>query len=317
MTDYKPTLNLPETGFPMRGNLPQREPEQLEAWTQMGLYQQIRSWSAGRPKFILHDGPPYANGDIHIGHAVNKVIKDMIVKSRTLAGFDAPYVPGWDCHGLPIEHKVETLIGKAGKDVDEKTFRQHCRQYALAQVDGQSIAFQRLGVIGDWQAPYLTADIQVEADIIRALGKIIAQGHLHRGFKPVYWSVVGQSALAEAEVEYQEKTSTAIDVAYPVENVNALANCFGVAISTPASVVIWTTTPWTIPSSLAVALGAQLQYALVACRVIIMWWLPRCWQPLPSGVVGKIGSVLGRCWVMYWRVWCCAILFMSAPYLFC
>lgn len=266
MTDYKPTLNLPETGFPMRGNLPQREPEQLEAWTQMGLYQQIRSWSAGRPKFILHDGPPYANGDIHIGHAVNKVIKDMIVKSRTLAGFDAPYVPGWDCHGLPIEHKVETLIGKAGKDVDEKTFRQHCRQYALAQVDGQSIAFQRLGVIGDWQAPYLTADIQVEADIIRALGKIIVQGHLHRGFKPVYWSVVGQSALAEAEVEYQEKTSTAIDVAYPVENVNALANCFGVAISTPASVVIWTTTPWTIPSSLAVALGAQLQYALVAVQ---------------------------------------------------
>ena len=266
MTDYKPTLNLPETGFPMRGNLPQREPEQLQAWAEQGVYQQIRAWSAGRPKFILHDGPPYANGDIHIGHAVNKVIKDMIVKSRTLAGFDAPYVPGWDCHGLPIEHKVETLIGKAGKDVDYRTFRQRCRDYALEQVDGQRTAFKRLGVVGDWDNPYLTIDIQVEADIIRALGKIIAQGHLHRGFKPVYWSVVGQSALAEAEVEYQEKTSTAIDVAYPVVDVSALAEVFGVSIPTLASVVIWTTTPWTIPSSLAVSVGPQLDYALVSVQ---------------------------------------------------
>ncbi len=264
MTDYKATLNLPETEFPMRGMLPKREPQRLTHWEQSGLYQKIREFSAGRPKFILHDGPPYANGDIHIGHAVNKVLKDIIVKSRTFAGFDAPYVPGWDCHGLPIEHKVETMIGRAGDKVDFKTFRQKCRDYALEQIDGQRESFKRLGIFGDWDNPYLTLDIKVEADIIRALGKIIENGHLHKGYKPVYWSVVGESALAEAEVEYQEKTSQSIDVAYPVKDLERLASAFGVASPSSASVVIWTTTPWTIPASLAVSVGEELDYALVA-----------------------------------------------------
>lgn len=264
MTDYKATLNLPDTEFPMRGNLPQREPERLQQWAEQGIYQKIRAYAAGRPKFILHDGPPYANGDIHIGHAVNKVLKDMIVKSRGFMGFDAPYVPGWDCHGLPIEHKVETMIGRAGDKVDHKTFRAKCREYALKQVDGQREAFKRLGIFGDWDNPYLTLDKKVEADIIRALGDIAKNGHLHKGFKPVYWSVVGGSALAEAEVEYQEKTSQAIDVGYPVVDAAKLAAAFGeVGKLSDASVVIWTTTPWTIPSSLAVSAHPTVEYALV------------------------------------------------------
>src|SRR5574343_1577020 len=207
MADYKDTLNLPDTAFPMRGDLPKREPQWVGEWQQKKLYQRIREISAGRPKFVLHDGPPYANGDIHIGHAVNKILKDIIIKSKTLSGFDAPYVPGWDCHGLPIEHNVEKKIGKAGDKVDVKTFRNKCREYAAKQVEGQKADFIRLGVLGEWDKPYLTMDYKFEADIIRALGKIAENGHLHKGFKPVYWSVVGGSALAEAEVEYQDKTS--------------------------------------------------------------------------------------------------------------
>ncbi|MAC47961.1 MAG: isoleucine--tRNA ligase, partial [Oceanospirillum sp.] len=213
MSDYKNTLNLPETDFPMRGNLPQREPDRLARWDEIGLYDKMRKAGEGRPKFVLHDGPPYANGNIHIGHAVNKILKDMIVKSRTLAGFDAPYVPGWDCHGLPIEHKVETMIGRAGDKVPFSEFRQKCREYATKQVDGQKADFIRLGVHGDWEKPYLTMNFDTEANIVRALGRIQENGHLVKGYKPVYWSVVGQSALAEAEVEYQDKTSIALDVA--------------------------------------------------------------------------------------------------------
>jgi len=266
MTDYKSTLNLPDTAFPMRGNLAKREPEMLKRWQKMGLYQKIREISAGRDQFILHDGPPYANGDIHIGHAVNKILKDIIVKSRTLMGFDAPYVPGWDCHGLPIEHKVETKVGKAGAKVSHKEFRQKCREYARKQVDGQMKDFIRLGVQGDWENPYLTMNFDTEANIIRALGKIVENGHLVKGYKPVYWSVVGGSALAEAEVEYQDKTSTAIDVRYaPVDADDflgrfALENGGGEG---KVSVVIWTTTPWTLPSSQAVSMNAELDYALV------------------------------------------------------
>ncbi len=264
MTDYKPTLNLPETAFPMRGNLPQREPARLERWAQIDLYAKLREEGKGRPQFILHDGPPYANGNIHIGHAVNKVIKDMIIKSKTLSGFDAPYVPGWDCHGLPIEHKVETMIGKAGEKVPYREFRQKCREYAAEQVEGQKKDFIRLGVIGDWDNPYLTMNFQTEADIVRALGKIIENGHLVKGYKPVYWSVVGQSALAEAEVEYQEKTSTAIDVRFTFVDQQKVLSLFGIdAIETPVSVVIWTTTPWTIPANQAVSLNGALDYALV------------------------------------------------------
>lgn len=216
MTDYKATLNLPETGFPMKAGLAQQEPKRLDDWKAKNLYQKIRQQAAGRPKFILHDGPPYANGNIHIGHAVNKIIKDMIVKSRGLSGFDAPYVPGWDCHGLPIEHKVEQKIGKAGQKVDAKTFRDECRKYAASQVEGQKADFIRLGVFGDWGNPYLTMNFDFEANIIRALGKIVDNGHLTKGFKPVHWCLDCASALAEAEVEYQDKTSHAIDVGFRV-----------------------------------------------------------------------------------------------------
>lgn len=265
MTDYKATLNLPETPFPMRGNLAQREPEMLKGWQKMDLYQKIREASAGRNKFILHDGPPYANGNIHIGHSVNKILKDIIIKSKTMSGFDAPYIPGWDCHGLPIEHKVETKVGKAGVKVSHKEFRQKCREYARKQVEGQKKDFIRLGVQGDWDNPYLTMNFDTEANIIRALGKIVENGHLVKGFKPVYWSVVGGSALAEAEVEYQDKTSTAIDVRFSPVDQTAFVARFNDAESGAGdvSVVIWTTTPWTLPSNQAVSLNAELDYVLV------------------------------------------------------
>ncbi|MEP1743654.1 MAG: isoleucine--tRNA ligase [Kangiellaceae bacterium] len=267
MTDYKSTLNLPETSFPMRGNLAQNEPKVLAKWAKKDLYKAIRKNCAGRPKFILHDGPPYANGDIHIGHAVNKILKDVVVKSKTLSGFDAPYVPGWDCHGLPIEHRVEKKIGKAGVKVPFDEFRQKCRDYAAKQVEGQKKDFIRLGVFGEWDKPYLSMDFQFEADIIRSLSKIVKNGHLHKGFKPVYWSVVGGSALAEAEVEYQDKVSIAIDVRYSPENETELLTKFkptGDDLGEgDVSLVIWTTTPWTIPASQAISISADLEYALV------------------------------------------------------
>ena len=267
MTDYKATLNLPKTDFPMRANLAQREPGMLKDWQENKLYHKIREARAGRDKFILHDGPPYANGDIHIGHAVNKTLKDIVVKSRTLMGYDAPYVPGWDCHGLPIEHNVEKKVGKAGSKVDYPTFRRKCRDYAMKQVEGQRRDFVRLGVLGEWENPYLTMNFHFEADIIRALGKIAENGHLVKGYKPVYWSVVGGSALAEAEVEYQDKTSFSIDVAYQVgdeSQLQKLSQAFsGLPGEGAVSVVIWTTTPWTLPSSLAVSVGADLDYVLV------------------------------------------------------
>ncbi len=264
MSDYKHTLNLPETAFPMRGNLAKREPDMLKRWQDIDVYGNLRKKRAGEDKFILHDGPPYANGSIHIGHAVNKILKDMIVKSRSFMGYDAPYVPGWDCHGLPIEHKVEQEIGKAGVKVDFKTFRQACRDYAAKQIEGQKEDFIRLGVMGEWDKPYLTMDPKVEAGIVRALGKIVAKGHLVRGFKPVYWSVVGQSALAEAEVEYQDKVSVQIDVRFTFVDQAKVLNAFGTeAGEGDVSVVIWTTTPWTIPANQAVSLNGELEYALV------------------------------------------------------
>ncbi|MGK0525794.1 MAG: isoleucyl-tRNA synthetase [Pseudomonadales bacterium] len=264
MSDYKHTLNLPETAFPMRGNLAKREPEMLKRWQDLDVYANLRQQREGREKFILHDGPPYANGSIHIGHAVNKILKDMIVKSRGFMGFDAPYVPGWDCHGLPIEHKVEQEIGKAGVKVDYKTFRQACRDYATKQIAGQKADFIRLGIMGEWGKPYLTMDPKVEAGIVRALGKIVSKGHVVRGFKPVYWSVVGQSALAEAEVEYQDKTSTQIDVRFTAVDQAKALSLFGTDKGEgDVSIVIWTTTPWTIPANQAVSLNADLDYALV------------------------------------------------------
>ncbi len=268
MSDYKATLNLPHTTFPMKANLSQREPQMLKRWQQSKLYDVIRAARVGREQFILHDGPPYANGDIHIGHAVNKILKDIIVKARTLSGFDAPYVPGWDCHGLPIEHNVEKKVGKAGVKVDHKTFRNKCRDYARKQVEGQKKDFVRLGVLGEWENPYLTMDFKTEADIVRALGKIAENGHLHKGFKPVYWSVVGQSALAEAEVEYQEKTSFSIDVKFEVIDESDLESRLELAGMKlgghgKVSVVIWTTTPWTLPANQAVSLNPEVDYVLL------------------------------------------------------
>lgn len=262
MTDYKATLNLPHTDFPMKAGLSQREPARLQAWQQNKLYQQIRATFAGRPKFILHDGPPYANGNIHIGHAVNKILKDMIVKSRTLDGYDAPYVPGWDCHGLPIELMVEKKVGKAGHKVDARTFRQKCRDYAARQVAGQSEDFQRLGVLGDWDNPYLTMDFKFEANIIRALGKIVENDHLQQGFKPVHWCLDCGSALAEAEVEYQDKQSFAIDVGFAVADVAAFNAATGLTATAP-QLVIWTTTPWTLPANRAVAVHPELDYVVL------------------------------------------------------
>ncbi|MGQ4276404.1 isoleucine--tRNA ligase [Pseudidiomarina sp. E22-M8] len=267
MTDYKHTLNLPETEFPMRGNLAQREPQMLQQWYADDLYGKIRIAKAGQPVFILHDGPPYANGQIHIGHAVNKILKDVIVKAKTLSGFDASYVPGWDCHGLPIELQVEKKHGKPGKKLSIAEFREKCRTYALGQVEQQREEFKRLGVFGDWDNPYLTMNPKQEADSIRALGKIIANGHMQQGFKPVHWCTDCGSALAEAEVEYQDKHSPAIDVSFAAVDQTELVGAFNHppehAGEGEVSVVIWTTTPWTIPANRAISLHPSLDYALV------------------------------------------------------
>ncbi len=262
MTDYKNTLNLPDTPFPMRGDLAKREPQMLAQWQAQQRYQKIRAASKGRPKFILHDGPPYANGDIHIGHAVNKVLKDIIIKSKTLAGFDAPYVPGWDCHGLPIELQVEK---KYGKGMEPAKFRALCREYAAEQIERQKKDFIRLGVLGDWDHPYLTMDFKTEADIIRALGTIYQHGYLYQGYKPVNWCLDCQSALAEAEVEYEDKTSPAIDIGFEVKENSVVNKAFGVTLPKGAKVfaVIWTTTPWTLPANQAVSVHPDLQYDLV------------------------------------------------------
>ncbi|HET6433051.1 isoleucine--tRNA ligase [Dyella sp.] len=263
--DYKSTINLPQTDFPMRGDLPRREPTWLAEWESIDRYAQIQAHTADRDKvFVLHDGPPYANGSIHIGHAVNKILKDMTVKSKLLAGHRAPYVPGWDCHGLPIEIAVEKKFGKPGDKLDARTFRQKCREYAASQVEAQRADFKRLGVLGDWQRPYRTMDFSYEADMIRALARIVANGHVVRGAKPVYWCFDCGSALAEAEIEYADKQSPAVDVAYDAADAGALAGVFGAAAGDAiVAVPIWTTTPWTLPSSLAVSLGADIEYALV------------------------------------------------------
>ncbi|NVK30402.1 MAG: isoleucine--tRNA ligase [Gammaproteobacteria bacterium] len=264
MSDYKHTLNLPATDFPMRGDLAKREPGMLARWDEMQLEKQIREKSAGRPKFVLHDGPPYANGTIHIGHALNKILKDMIVKSRQLMGYDSPYVPGWDCHGLPIENKVEGEIGKPGKDVDAATFRARCREYAGEQIAAQLVDFKRLGLLGNWDEPYLTMNFANEAGIVRTLAQIVEKGHVYRGLKPVYWSWGAHSALAEAEVEYHDKTSTAIDVRFKPRDEAAFLSLFdGVSGDGAVSVVIWTTTPWTIPANQAVNVHPEFRYALV------------------------------------------------------
>lgn len=263
MADYKHTLNLPETKFPMKAGLPNREPLILKRWQDGNLYQKMRDNAKGRPTFILHDGPPYANGDIHIGHAVNKILKDIILKSKTLSGFDTPYVPGWDCHGLPIELNVEKKVGKPGVKVSAAEFRAACRVYAQKQVDGQREDFKRLGVLAEWDNPYLTMNFSFEADIIRTLGEIVKRGHLHKGVKPVHWCIDCGSALAEAEVEYEDKKSPAIDVRFTVIDEAAFAAASGAKGNGKISVLIWTTTPWTLPANQAVSLNPEYDYVVV------------------------------------------------------
>ena len=265
MADYKNTLNLPNTEFPMRGNLAAREPQMLADWEKRCLYKKIRTARAGANKFVLHDGPPYANGNIHIGHSINKVLKDIILKSKTLSGYDSPYIPGWDCHGLPIEVKVESLVGKPGAKIDAAAFREECRKYAQSQVEGQKKDFKRLGVLGDWDNPYLTMNFKTEADTLRALGKVIANGHFVRGLKPVYWCMDCQSALAEAEVEYADVTSDSIYVRFRAKDEQKILELFKAKDcgEGPVSCVIWTTTPWTLPANKAICLNEQFKYALV------------------------------------------------------
>ena len=302
-------LNLPETSFPMRGDLAKREPARLKQWQDKKLYQKIRTARKGAKKFILHDGPPYANGDIHIGHAVNKILKDIIVKSKTMSGFDAPYVPGWDCHGLPIELVVEK---NHGKNIDPAKFRELCRAYAAEQVEKQKKDFIRLGVLGDWDNPYLTMDFKTEADIMRSLGEIYKNGYLYQGSKPVHWCVDCGSALAEAEVEYEDVNSPAIDVGFKVVDNSALFKAFGIKISwlqklalfvstkiatlfgrkntaNNAYAVIWTTTPWTLPANQAVSVNPNLIYGLVKTEKGYLILLAKDKADLP-GLLNKIDA---------------------------
>ena len=264
-SQYKDTINLPKTAFPMKASLPNREPQILKKWAEIDAYHTLQKRRSNAPTYVLHDGPPYANGNIHIGHSVNKILKDIIVKSRNLQGLRSPYVPGWDCHGLPIEIQVEKKHGKAGHKIDKKTFRQKCREYAERQVATQKADFKRLGVQADWENPYLTMAYETEANIVRSLAKIVEAGHLYHGLMPVYWCPLCGSALAEAEVEYQDKVSPAIDVKFEVADTEEFANRVGIdrsQLHKPA-VVIWTTTPWTLPANEAVSLHPELTYVLV------------------------------------------------------
>ena len=269
MGDYRKTLNLPRTAFPMRGNLARREPEMLRDWEAGGRYKRIREHMAGRRKFTLLDGPPYANGSIHIGHAYNKVLKDLIVKSKILDGYDAPYVPGWDCHGLPIEVRVERELGHEAAALDGAVFREACRRYAAGQIEGQRKDFRRLGVLGEWERPYLTMAPRYEANQIRAFAEIYARGHVYRGQKPVHWCLDCSSALAEAEVEYEDKTSTAVDVRFmaddPADFYSRLPDVQD--NGAPVGIPIWTTTPWTLPANRAVVLSDAFGYVLVEAEI--------------------------------------------------
>ncbi|MCL4112634.1 UNVERIFIED_CONTAM: hypothetical protein GTU68_052081 [Idotea baltica] len=270
MTDYKSTLNLPYTQFPMKAGLPQREPKMLEHWNSLNLYEKIRQANKGNPLFVLHDGPPYANGQIHIGHAANKILKDIVVRSKTLSGWNAPYVPGWDCHGLPIEHKVEKSFGK-NQPADK--MRKECREYAEVQVSLQKSDFIRLGILGEWDNAYKTMRFSNEAGEIRALAEIMKKGFVFKGLKPINWCFDCRSALAEAEVEYQDKKSEAIDVAFRCDDVEQLASAFkleALTLSKPVSAVIWTTTPWTIPANQALNVNPSIQYALVETEAQVL-----------------------------------------------
>src|ERR1700686_5233966 len=263
-TDYRPTVFLPKTDFPMRGDLPNREPAILARWEAMGLYKKLRETSKGREKFVLHDGPPYANGEPHLGTALNKILKDIVNRGQQMLGKDAPYVPGWDCHGLPIEWIVEEQYRKKKQSKDSvpiAQFRQECRDFAAYWVEEQKKQFQRLGVIGDWDNPYTTMSFNAEAQIVREIGKFLCNGGLYKGAKPVLWSVVEQTALAEAEVEYHDHRSNTVGGRFPVvqPSLPALAG---------AAAVIWTTTPWTLPGNRAIAYSAELEYAVIRPKMV-------------------------------------------------
>ena len=260
MADYKDTLNLPETPFPMRGDLAKREPQWVKEWEEKGVYRRLRTLAKGRPRFVLHDGPPYANGDIHIGTAVNKILKDTVVKSKALAGFDATYVPGWDCHGMPIEVQIEK---KYGKNLPPAETQRLCRAFATEQIERQRADFKRLGVLGDWENPYLTMAPGNEADEIRVLGKLLQKGYVYRGLKPVNWCFDCGSALAEAEVEYEDRKDPAIDVGFAFAEPEKLAQAFNTKIAKPGFAVIWTTTPWTLPANQALNVHPDVTYNLV------------------------------------------------------
>ena len=288
MRDWKDTLNLPRTGFPMKANLPATEPATIARWDAMGLAEEIRRHRAGRPRFVLHDGPPYANGEIHIGHALNKILKDLVVKSRSMLGFDAPYVPGWDCHGLPIELNVEKELGPAAKDRNRAEFRRACRAFAAKFVDSQRQDFKRLGILGNWDDPYLTMKPAYQAAIVRALGKFVARGLVYKGKKPVYWCLRDRTALAEAEVEYDDHTSPSIYVEFPITAAGRSALTARVPLvgGREASVLIWTTTPWTIPSNLAIAFHPDYDYGAyeVEDRLVI----------IADALVDTVRSLTGR-----------------------
>ena len=263
MTDWKDTLNLPRTGFSMKASLPTAEPKAIDRWESIGLYERIRALRAGCPRFVLHDGPPYANGRIHLGTALNKILKDFIVKARTMAGFDAPYVPGWDCHGLPIELQVDKKLGKKKRDLSVADFRRECRTYAEKYVALMRDDFKRLGIIGQWDSPYLTMNFSYQAAIVKALGTLVQKGLVYKGKKPVHWCVHCRTALAEAEVDYEPHTSPSIYVDFPLadSSANQLTDIAPALDGRSVSVMIWTTTPWTLPSNLAIAFHPEFDYA--------------------------------------------------------
>ena len=292
MPEWKETVNLPRTDFPMKANLQTAEPEWLARWQAMDLYGKIAESRQGAPKFVLHDGPPYANGQIHLGTALNKILKDFVVKSRSMAGFDAPYVPGYDCHGLPIELRVERELGPKRRDMPMADFRRACRAYAERFIGVMTEEFKRLGVFGDWDHPYVTMNFRYQAAIARALGRFVEQGLVYKGKKPVHWCIHCRTALAEAEVEYGDHASPSIYVEFPLADDSAgdLASRVPALAGKQVSVLIWTTTPWTIPSNLAIAFHPELQYGAYMSR-------PRTEPTTPSSWRRRSRRASGRRWV--------------------
>jgi isoleucyl-tRNA synthetase len=266
--EYKDTLLMPKTEFPMRGNLPKREPDIQAKWEEKDIYKAVQERTKDRPMFVLHDGPPYANGDIHMGHALNKILKDMIVRHKSMTGFHAPYVPGWDTHGLPIEQAL-TNKGVNRKEMTVAEFRKLCEEYAYEQIESQRTQFKRLGVRGDWDNPYITLKPEYEAQQIKVFGEMAKKGYIYKGLKPVYWSPSSESALAEAEIEYQDKKSPSIYVAFDVKDGKDV-------LETDTKIIIWTTTPWTIPANLGITVHADLNYVVVTFLVPNMSWQKSC-----------------------------------------